>query len=350
MAPTQDQQKAAKAKVLAGGKPAKARVQRYLKSIEPHLREGSKRSLLLKGIRCSQAMGIVLKDMRAMQSPHCKFLTKKNAIVAFETEGQHSLEFLTTKNDSAIFALASTNKKRPNNLVIGRTFDHQILDMAEVGLLRYKSIQDFGGSVPKKRIGSKPLMMFLGDLWQQDSNCQKMQNLLMDFYRGDVVDKIVVSGLDHLMMFVASKHPQNQQLLIHQHVYFMKLKKDPNNPSSTTPVPLLIPCGPDMTMAIRRTQFASPDLWKAALKQPHALKKKKLKNHSTNIFGETIGRLHLSKQDVDKMGGRKSKALRRAEKTAAGEEREALENELNRETESMSKEFQQTYGFEQQED
>lgn len=349
MAPTQEQQKAAKAKVLAGGKPAKARVQRYLKSTEAQLREGAKPSLLLKGIRCSQAMGNVLKDMRAMQSPHCKMLTKKNAIVAFETDGQHSLEFLTTKNDCSMFALASTNKKRPNNLVLGRTFDHQVLDMVEVGVLRYKSIQDYGGSVPKKRVGSKPMMMFLGDLWQQDSNCQKLQNLLMDFYRGDVVDKVMVSGLDHMMMFVASQQPQTNQLVVHQHTYFVKLKKDPSNPTSKVPVPLLTPCGPDMTMIIRRTQFAAPDLWKAALKQPQALKKKKVKNHTTNVFGETIGRLHVEKQDVDKMGGRKSKALRRAEKTAADEEREALENELGREKEALNQEFKQTYGFEEEE-
>lgn len=350
MAPTQEQQKAAKAKVLAGGKPAKARVQRYLKSVEPQLREGAKRSLLLKGIRCSQAMGNVLKDMRAMQSPHCKLLTKKNTVVAFETEGQNSLEFLTTKNDCSMFALASTNKKRPNNLVLGRTFEHQVLDMVEVGVLRYKSIQDYGGSVPKKRVGSKPMMMFLGDLWQQDSNCQKMQNLLMDFYRGDVVDKVMVSGLDHLMMFVASQHPQTNQLVVHQHTYFMKLKKDPSNPTSKIPVPLLTPCGPDMTMVIRRTQFAAPDLWKAALKQPQALKKKKVKNHTTNLFGETIGRLHMEKQVVEKMGGRKSKALRRAEKTAADDERAALESELGQEKDSMNQEFKQTFGFEEEAD
>lgn len=350
MAPTQDQLKAAKAKVIAGGKPAKARVQRYLKSIEPQLREGAKRSLLLKGLRCSQAMGNVLKDMRAMQAPHCKLLTKKNAIVAFDTDGQQSLEFLSTKNDCALFALASTNKKRPNNLVLGRTFDHQILDMVEVGVLRYKSIQDYGGSVPKKRIGSKPMMMFLGDLWQQDSSCQKMQNLLIDFYRGDIVDKVVISGLDHFMMFAAAQHPKTNQLVIHQHTYFMKLKKDPNNPTSKIPVPLLIPCGPDMTMAIRRTQFAAPDLWKASIKQPQALKKKKVKNHTTNVFGETIGRLHLEKQVVEKMGGRKVKALRRAEKAAAQEEREALEAELGREKEVMGQEFKQTFGFEGQDD
>eukprot|EP00531_Pseudo-nitzschia_arenysensis_P015187 CAMPEP_0116122894 /NCGR_PEP_ID=MMETSP0329-20121206/4457_1 /TAXON_ID=697910 /ORGANISM="Pseudo-nitzschia arenysensis, Strain B593" /LENGTH=358 /DNA_ID=CAMNT_0003616771 /DNA_START=92 /DNA_END=1168 /DNA_ORIENTATION=+ len=355
MAPTQAQQKSARAKVLAGGKPAKARTQRYLKSIEPQLREGAKSTLLLKGIKCSQAMGNLLKDMRAMQAPNAKLLSKKNQIVAFDdVEGQQSLEFLSTKNDCALFALASTNKKRPNNLVMGRMFDHQILDMVELGILRYKSIQDYGGSVPKKRIGSKPLMLFLGDLWQNDSNCKKMQNLLIDFYRGDVVSKLVVSGIDHLLVFVATQTKEDNsnpnikndsKLIIHQHTYFCKLKKNPDDPTSKVPVPYLIPCGPDTTMQIRRTQFAEQDLWNLSLKQPQGLKKKKKKNKSTNVFGETVGRLHIEYQDVDKMGGRKSKALRRAEKTAKEEEDAALEDELGREKEGMDGEFEQTYGF-----
>jgi ribosome production factor 2 len=107
MAPTNQQAKAAKAKVLSGGKTAKARVQRYLKSQEPTLKEGAKSTLLLKGTKCSQAMGHVLRDLRAMQAPNAKLLTKKNQIFAFDTEGQMSLEFLTTKNDCALFALAS---------------------------------------------------------------------------------------------------------------------------------------------------------------------------------------------------------------------------------------------------
>jgi ribosome production factor 2 len=360
MAPTQDQARAAKAKLLAGGKAPKAKTQRYLKSKEPQLKEKGKTTLLLKGLRCSQAMGTLLKDMRAMQAPNAKMLTKKNDIVAFETEGQQSLEFLAIKNDSALFALASTNKKRPNNLVLGRTFDHQILDMVEVGILSYKSIQDYGGSVPKKRIGSKPLMLFLGDLWQQDSKCQKMQNLLIDFYRGDVVDKLVLSGLDHLIVFVASHNPlaaatagadqQQPPVVIHQRTYFCKLKKNPNDPSSKVPVPFLLNCGPDMTMQIRRSQFAAPDLWKASLKLPQGpQKKKKVKNQTTNMFGETIGRLHVEKQNVDKMGGRKSKALRRADKTKAQEERDAVEQELGHEKNAIGQEFQQAYGFQQDE-
>lgn len=107
MAPTNQQSRSAKAKVLSGGKAPKARVQRYLKSTDAQIKEGAKNTLLLKGTKCSQAMDQVLKDLRSMQAPHAKLLTKKNQIFAFDTEGQMSLEFLSTKNDCALFAMAS---------------------------------------------------------------------------------------------------------------------------------------------------------------------------------------------------------------------------------------------------
>jgi len=189
MAPTPHQAKAAKAQLIAGGKQPKARIQRYLKTTESKLVEGAKTALLLKGIRCSDAMSTVLKDMRSVQSPHAKLLTKSNMIVPFDDAGQQSLEFLTTKNDASLFAMASHNKKRPNNLVIGRTFDRRILDMVEIGILQYRSLTDFGG-LPKKRVGSKPMMQFVGDIWSSDVNLKRMQNLLIDFYRGDPVENI----------------------------------------------------------------------------------------------------------------------------------------------------------------
>ncbi len=123
----------------------------------------------------------------------------------------------------------------------------------------------------------------------------------------------------------------------------MKLKKDPNG--GKAPVPYLTPSGPDMDFKVRRTQFASPDLWKLAMKQPQGVKAKKKKNQTTNIFGETIGRLHLDKQDIDNRSGKKSKALRLAEKLEKEEERAAVEDELGREEEEMNSEFKQAYGF-----
>jgi len=240
MAPTQQQNKDAKAKLLSGGKAPKARVARYLKKhVESQLVEGAKSALLLKGISCSNALFTVLKDMRAMKAPHAKLLSKNNVIVPFDDEGLQSLEFLSTKNDCSLFALASHNKKRPNNLVIGRTFDRRILDVAELGIVKYKSIADFPGA-PKKRTGSKPMMVFVGDKWHLNSEYKRLQNLLIDLYRGDPVQKVVLSGLDHVMVFTAADGMNSQndsKPFIHQRTYFCKLKKNPSG--ERAPLPFL---------------------------------------------------------------------------------------------------------------
>ena len=156
----------------------------------------------------------------------------------------------------------------------------------------------------------------------------------------------------------------------------MKLKKDPSG--GKAPAPYLTPSGPDMDfkvrlwtcaavtrspfstalwtpntnsicllvmMQLRRTEFASSDLWKQAIKQPIKNKTKKKKNHTTNLFGETLGRLHLDKQNIDARSGKKSKALRLAERAEKEEDRAATENELQQEAEEMGSEFQQAYGF-----
>ena len=345
MAPTNQQAQAARVKLLAGGKQPKARVARYLKSREPKLTEGPRVSLLLKGIRCSNTMGVVLKDLRASLAPNCKLLNKNNAIVPFDTAGQQSLEFLSTKNDATVFCIASTNKKRPNNLTIGRTFDSQVLDMAELGILRYKSLSDYGGTVPKKRVGSKPMILFCGDLWQHHGDCIKLQNMLIDVHKGDPSKKVCSAGLDHIIVFTSALGPDDTPL-IHQRTYHCKLKKNPRG--GTVPVPFLTPCGPDMDFVVRRIQMAAPDLWKAALKQPQGIKKKKAKNQSTNIFGERIGRLHLEKQDLDARQGKKVKALRRAEKATAEAEKQALESELANEKQELGQEFKQMFGFEEE--
>jgi len=346
-----------------------ARVQRYLKKQESQLIEPARQILLLKGIRCSDAMTTILRDFRSMNAPHSKLLLKNNAIVAFDghnyetaggdDEGINSLEFLTTKNDCSLFAMASHNKKRPNNLILGRTFNRTLLDMAELGISYYKSIADYKLAL-KKRIGSKPMLYFAGDLWEHQSDFMKLRNLLMDVYRGDPVSKLILSGVDHLIAFTVSELPSltaanpniqqsnpNARAVVHMRTFFVKLKKNPTGDSDSAPVPFLVPCGPDMDYQLRRTQFASPDIWKQAMKQPKQNKSKKVKNHKTNIFGETIGRLHLEKQDIDKMGGKKSKALRVAHKVEKAEESEKLEVELKSEKNQMEGEFKQTYGFDE---
>jgi len=339
----------------------KASVQRYLASTEPQLRENTKATLLLKGIRTNIGLNALLQELRAVSAPHAKLLSKKNQIVSIgDHDGQRSLEFLTTKNDCALFGIASHNKKRPNRITIGRTFNHQLLDVAELNVLTFKSMKDYGGTVPKKRIGSKPLLLFVGDIWQQREPYRNLQNLLIDFYRGDVVDRLVLSGIDHVIVFTAaattvgaptggnnSKGPNNNDnVLIHQRTYFCKLKKNVADASSSVPVPYLEPCGPDLDFKLGRTEWCdSKELYWEARKQPQQLKSRKKKNQTTNLFGETMGRLHVTKQNLESSTyGRKSKALRRAEQTAKQEDRDAIEQELQREGVDLEQEHSQTSG------
>lgn len=96
----------------------KARTVRLLRKREPQLVEGAKRSLILRGHHTSETIVQVLRDLSQLTKPHSVMLSRKNEILPFEDV--NSIEFLTTKNDCALFALGSHTKKRPDNLVLVR--------------------------------------------------------------------------------------------------------------------------------------------------------------------------------------------------------------------------------------
>ena len=67
------------------------------------------------------------------------------------------------------------------------------------------------------------------------------------------MDSLVLSGLDHVMVFTAAETNLGGQEafpLIHQRTYYMKLKKDPKK-GGKSPVPYLTPSGPDMDFKAR---------------------------------------------------------------------------------------------------
>jgi len=58
--------------------------------------------------------------------------SRKHDIQPFESRDE--LEALCKKTDASLFMFGSHNKKRPNNIVIGRTYEHKVLDMVELGI------------------------------------------------------------------------------------------------------------------------------------------------------------------------------------------------------------------------
>jgi len=273
---------------------------RTLKAREPKLIEDSKKALFISGQKTSQRVCDALLDLRMLKTPDAKFLGKRNPLYAFEDET--SVEFLCQKNDCSLFMLGTHNKKRPHNLIIGRMFGHpefHLLDMMELGIEEYEGLV-VAGSQKKKAPGSKPAFIFQGNEWTDDNNFVKLRSLFLDFFKGQEVDQICLAGLDHVIVCTAA------QGKCHFRVHSIDFKK------SGTKIPKveLNFMGPAMTLNFRRTKFASEDLYKLACRRPKELKVKKKKNVSRNVLGDKLGRVHMERQDFEKMQVRRVKALR----------------------------------------
>lgn len=285
-------------------KPKTRRGKRFLQRRESKLTENDKTALLIKGGNANMTVTQALKDLHALKKPNCVMYKRKNMTRPFED--QTSLEFFSKKSDCSLFVFGSHNKKRPNNLIFGRLFDYHVLDMIELGLEKFVSLQDVKCS--KCPEGTKPLLIFAGDAFEINEDYRRLKSLFIDFFRGPAVSSIRLAGLEHLLHFTAVDGK------IFMRSYKVLLKKS----GCRTPRIELEEMGPSFDFVMRRTHLASDDLFKQALKRPKALQAKKKKNISHDTFGTQYGRIHMQKQDLGKLQTRKVKALKKrpAEKTS----------------------------------
>merc|ERR1711881_810975 len=138
--------------------------------------------------------------MFMLKKPNALLLKKRNMTRPFEDIT--SLEFLSKMNDASLFMFGCHSKKRPHNIIIGRMFDHQLLDMIELGVMKYQSLQSIKSG--KVAMGTKPCLLFSGTDFEADEDFRRLKSLLIDFYQGPVVDNVRLSGLEHVMQFIAA--------------------------------------------------------------------------------------------------------------------------------------------------
>ena len=84
----------------------------------------------------------VLRDLHTLKRPLSTLLSRKHDTRPFEDQAQ-TLARMADKEDASLFALANSNKKRPDNLVIGCTHDGHLLDMVELGVSNFKPLAEF---------------------------------------------------------------------------------------------------------------------------------------------------------------------------------------------------------------
>ncbi|WAR07086.1 RPF2-like protein [Mya arenaria] len=283
-------------------KPKTQRGKRFLESREPKIFENTKQCMFVKGGNTSQTVTQLLKEFCQLKKTHSVMYKRKNILRPFEDE-------TPLKSDASLFMFGSHSKKRPNNIVLGRLFDHHILDMIELGIDSFKSMSEFEG--PKCPVGTKPCLMFAGEQFDTDPELKRLKNMLIDFFRGEVVKNIRLQGLEHVVMVTVV----DGKILVRN--YRIILKKS----GSRVPRVELDEMGPSVDFSVRRTKIASDDLYKRALKKPKTSTIKKRKNISKDAFGSQLGRVHMQKQDLANLQTRKMKALKR-KPAAKGDDQE----------------------------
>mmetsp|Transcript_4240 Transcript_4240/g.12961 ORF Transcript_4240/g.12961 Transcript_4240/m.12961 type:complete len:326 (+) Transcript_4240:124-1101(+) len=295
-----------KSKKQSKKRPSAGQVRRQ-KAREPQVNEGPKQAMFIRTSSSGMVSTSLLRDLHALKKPDAVTYTRKNKIIPFEDPT--SIEFFSHKNDCSLFALVSHTKKRPQNLVIGRLFDHHMLDMLEVGVSNYESIARFEAAI-QPAIGTKPCILFKGSEFETDPQYRLLKSMWLDMLRGRTVEKVNLANLDHVVVITAISDGS----VSFRH-YAIKLKKS----GSSLPRVELQSIGPNFDMTLRRVRSAANELMKEAMRQPKESQPKKIKNISTDALGK-MGRIHMKRQDYANLQLRKMKGLKRSKNSSNEEE------------------------------
>jgi len=281
-------------------KPKTQRGKRILKERGPQLVENAKFSLVVAGRNCSNQVALLLRDLYALRKPAASFVKLRSEEIR-PLEDETQVERFTRKSNAGLFLSGSHSKKRPVNLVFGRMFDNNLLDLAEFKVVAHKLASEFS-SKHGITLGTKPCIAVNGSEFETNPVLSRIKNIFIDFFHGEDADKIRLAGMEHL---ISISHVDNV-------IYFRSYRILLNKSGTRLPKVELEEVGPSLDLTLDRYRFASDTLWKQATLTPKQLKSKKLKNVSKDVFGSTVGQLHVEHQDlVQFTAGKRVKALRK---------------------------------------
>lgn len=326
--------------------------------------EGAKGLMCIRGTKSTDELRSVLRDLSILTKPHSKTFMRRNLIRPFEDA--EPVEFLSQKNGTGLFAVASHSKKRPFNLVFGRCFGGRLLDMVELGLTGVGSLSEAPtagadmsapaeevegeegeedeeseeapaaaaaaaaaagssstavaesrGATPQ--IGMRPCMVFVGAGWETEPQFATLRNIFLDMFRGVPVrpgDGMLLTSFSWCICVT-----QASAETFHLRSYTIDLRRS----GTKTPKVALRDMGFHMDATLRRYQPADAAMMKAATTIPAQARASRKKNMSKDAVGDTYGRVHMERQDFSTLklrANRASKFDRRERRSGAAEEDE----------------------------
>jgi ribosome production factor 2 len=292
--------------MLGRRNPKSHKGKRVVTNAEPKLVENEKTALFLQGPASSQILKETMLDMRKSKVTAVKTFHKKNQVRPFEDVS--SMEFFSRNNDCSLFAFGSHSKKRKHNMVLGRMFDHQLLDMVELGIdgESFISMKDFG-SFRKAvvRTSGKPMFAFNGDAFETEEEFVLLKSLVLDFFKGEEIKQMNLAGLDRIIVCSA----------VNGKLYFRQYGLRFTQSETKHPGVELDEIGPHLDLTVRRMRRAGEAMQKAAMTFPRDPRKKQ-KNVENNAMGDRVGRVHMHKQNLNNIA---NTSLKRFSKLSAPE-------------------------------
>ncbi|KAK9463016.1 Brix domain-containing protein [Lipomyces oligophaga] len=294
-------------------KPRNARSKRAMQQRESKLIENTKKALTVRGSTCSATVQDAMADLASFKQPDVKKFQKKNQIHPFEDAS--SLEYFSLKNDASLLLFGSHSKKRPNLLTWMRTFNYQLLDMFELQILNYKAMSEFKRAAVN--VGMKPMFSFVGPIFDSHPHYQQVRSMILDFFRGEVIDMLDLAGLQYIIQVSAvgdgniSVYSGDTSGLPEINFRVYQLRTYKSKTQSKVPRVELEEIGPRFDFKLGRVQEADPEMLKQAMRVPKQLQAKEKKNVETDIMGDKIATIHVGKQNLMQLQTRKMKGLKK---------------------------------------
>jgi ribosome production factor 2 len=177
----------------------------------------------------------------------------------------------------------SSSKKRPDNLVFGRLYNHVVLDIFEAQVTAIEGNPELAF----KNIDTtqRPVLLVFGDIFETKPELGRVRNFFNDLF-GSNNQKKKIDVENSLNFVVTLTGYENQTFELAFHRYNKQLNKLDN-------------LGVKLSMKLGRAQIAADDIFKEACKQPKLEKKTALRKVSEKSkVGEHLARVHVKQQDL----------------------------------------------------
>ena len=252
-----------------------------LENRQPKIIENPKKAIFIRGRNTSQLQRNVCEDLALYKRPYVIKFNEKHEITPFDDES--AFEGYCKTLDASLFCLMSHNKKRPHCLTFIRMYDGHVLDMEEMMVVEYKPIKEFEGVKPPA--ATRLMYSFNGSEFETDQHLRMFKNMIVDFYRNEVNEKLVVDEITAMMVFTVVENK------VHMTVYHVK--------AGSTSLDMH-EVGPRVVFVPGRNKFGAEDMREDAMQVPkQLLPPKKKKNVKTDVFGQKIGVVHAKTENLD---------------------------------------------------